>query len=79
MVDVRVIRVREKCIGCGACAALAPEYWEVDQEGKSKFKQADSNELILSLDEEELRMLIEAAEACPVNCINVFKSGKKLI
>ena len=55
----------EKCIGCGACAALVPEIFEIDMEKMKSFvkKQPES--------EEEVNKAKEAAEACPVNAIQV--------
>jgi ferredoxin len=36
----KIIHNREKCIGCGACAALCSDYWEMDDDGKSLLKGA---------------------------------------
>ena len=33
----KVIQEREKCIGCGSCAALCPKYWEMAEDGKSRL------------------------------------------
>ena len=34
----KVIHEREKCIGCGACAAVCPDFWEMSDDGKSVLK-----------------------------------------
>ena len=78
MVKVKIVQDRKTCIGCGACIALAPEYWELNNEGKSKFKLSESPEITLDLEEDELQTLIESVEACPVNAIHLYKEGIKI-
>ena len=61
---------REKCIGCGSCAALCPKYFEIAEDGKSHIKNA------IKQDIEELEVVKadcaeSASEACPVQCIHV--------
>lgn len=63
-----------KCIGCGACASVCPEYWEMAG-GKSKlkgarYKDTDKGELgELEVDEPGCNKQAEAN--CPVKCIHV--------
>lgn len=54
---------QENCIACGTCVVLAPNTFELDENGKSivKNEQGDSDEVIL-----------EAAKACPVSVIIVY-------
>ncbi|USN45748.1 MAG: ferredoxin [Candidatus Woesearchaeota archaeon] len=76
---------RPVCIGCGACASIAPDFWEMnDADNKSDIKggvskPGDQQELKISQPDFDINM--EAAEACPVNCIHLIKneSGEKLI
>jgi len=35
---VKIIQKHDECIGCGACAAICPEHWEMSDDGKSKLK-----------------------------------------
>lgn len=49
------------CIGCGACAATAPDLFEMGDDNKAKVKQAES-------DSDSAK---SAAEACPVDAIKV--------
>jgi len=28
---------RPNCIGCGACVAVAPDFWEMDDDGKANI------------------------------------------
>tara|TARA_Y100000310_G_scaffold225672_1_gene227713 strand:+ start:12281 stop:12523 length:243 start_codon:yes stop_codon:yes gene_type:complete len=72
---------KEGCIGCGVCAALDPENWEMEEEGKSHLKESEEQEgnEKKEFDEKELEKNKETAESCPVNVIHVYKDGKKII
>jgi ferredoxin len=64
---------RENCIGCGSCATLCPDNWEINaDDGKSDFKDAELDELGCNM---------EAAEACPANVIHIIDedTGDKII
>jgi ferredoxin len=70
----KIIIEHEKCIGCGSCAAICPKYFEMAEDGKSKLKggalsQAGNYEL----ETEKLECAESAAEACPVQCIQITK------
>lgn len=75
MAKYTVTHERWKCIGCGACAAVSPEHWEVTaDDGKSdiknatrKIKKPDGHQQELDVD--ELGTNKDASEACPVECI----------
>ncbi|MEM2918445.1 MAG: ferredoxin [Candidatus Altiarchaeota archaeon] len=49
---------REKCIGCGTCAAICPEGFELDDEGKAKVKNPKA------------KCVDEAISSCPVEAIS---------
>jgi ferredoxin len=51
---------KDLCIGCGSCAAIAPEIFELGEDGKAFVKEQG--------DEEQAK---EAAEACPVGAITI--------
>ena len=80
---------RPNCIGCGACAAVNPEFWEMDpKDGKSDVKGAqreeDGDEIVrekLDIEEGNYPKNREAADCCPVNVIHIInrKTGEKLI
>lgn len=67
---------KPECIGCRACAAIAPEFWEMDEEGLSHLKGSSVNEQgheILVIPDKDSLINQEAAEACPVQIITVEK------
>jgi ferredoxin len=61
---------REKCIGCGSCAALCPKYFELVEDGKSHLKGATKQD-IEELEVEKIECAQSAAEACPAQCIYI--------
>jgi ferredoxin len=56
---------REKCIGCGACAAICPANWQMKDDGKA-------NPIEVELEETGCNK--QAEENCPANCIQVIKT-----
>lgn len=63
---------REKCIGCGSCAALCPKYFEIIDDGKSHIKNSEKKD-IEELEIEKIECAETAAEACPAQCIYIEK------
>ncbi len=59
---VKIIHEREKCIGCGACAAVCPVNWVMADDGKSKCKSTSPKTAGCNK---------EAESSCPVQCIHV--------
>lgn len=51
------------CIGCGACAAVCPENWDMDGD-KAKC---------LNLSPKDVGCNKDAADTCPVSCIKVIE------
>ena len=51
---------QEACIGCGACASICPQVFQINNEGKSK---------VISQDDVECAK--NAAQSCPVQAITV--------
>jgi len=49
---------KKKCIGCGACASVCPEIFEIGPDGKSRIKN-----------QKETSCIKEAIESCPVEAI----------
>lgn len=70
---------KNECIGCRACAAIAPEFWEMDEEGLSHLKGSSVNaecHEILVIPDTDSASNQEAAEACPVQIISVKKKER---
>ena len=78
---IKIEHDRQNCIGCGACAAICPDYWSMEADGKSRVKNAKpegANETAeFGDDAKEPNM--GAAQSCPVTVIHVLENGKKLI
>ena len=67
----KVIHERDKCIGCGACAAVCPDFWEMADDGKSKLKGGKKAGSNFELTVKEAGCNKDAANTCPVQCIIV--------
>jgi len=63
---------REKCIGCGSCAALCPKYFEIVDDGKSHIIGSTKQE-VEELEVQKIECGESAAEACPAQCIHIEK------
>ncbi|MEK6899917.1 MAG: ferredoxin [Nanoarchaeota archaeon] len=79
MAKYKIIHFKKDCISCGACAAINPAFWEMDQEGLAELKGStkvdDHHEL--DIDEKDKESNQEAAEVCPVNIIHLKKIEDK--
>lgn len=88
----RVVYDRKACIGAAACAAVAPEFWKMEDDGKAKLigghVDKDGNEVLIITGKQmtaemksALELNKEAAEVCPVQVIHIFddETGEKLI
>lgn len=67
---------REKCIGCGTCAALCPKYFEMADDGKAHLIGSASQNPPTGgeeLEVEKLDSAQSAVDACPVQCIHIEK------
>lgn len=71
---MKIIHEREKCIGCGSCAAICSKYWEITEDGKSMLLGSKANsKAIYELEVQEAGCNQEAADVCPVQCIHIKK------
>jgi ferredoxin len=67
----KVIHEREKCIGCGACAAVCPDFWEMGDDGKSVLKGGKKIGKNFELTVKDAGCCKDAENTCPVQCIHV--------
>jgi len=76
MVKFKILHFKKECISCGACAAICPEFWEMDDEGMAHLKgstEADGHDELEINTEENRARNQEAADACPVQIIKLEK------
>jgi ferredoxin len=72
----KITHIKKNCIGCGACVAIAPEFWEMDENGLSHLKGSSTDENgndVREIDDNDAEINQEAADACPVQIIKVEK------
>ncbi len=55
---------RDSCIGCGACAAICDDVFEIDDEGLSTVKKED-------VEDDKKQEVQDAADSCPTGAIEV--------
>ena len=65
---MKVVLNRDACIGCGACAALCEDIFEIDNEGLSKVIKEE-------VKDEEVELTRDAIESCPTEAIS-FEENK---
>jgi ferredoxin len=58
----RIVLDGERCVGSGACEALAPDFFEVGDDGVAAVLRAEPTE-------EELRDVEEAVGQCPTRAL----------
>ncbi len=69
---------KPNCIGCGACEAVAPDFFEMKDDGKTQVKGGKKvgNDLWeLDFEEKDFQAIKDAADSCPVNVIHIVKKG----
>ncbi len=74
MAKFKITHFKKDCISCGACAAINPDFWEMDDEGladlKGSTEKGDHFERVIDSVEDQASNQ-EAADVCPVNIIHV--------
>lgn len=71
---IRIAHKKPECIGCTLCAEVAPNYWEMDEDGEAQLLHVirKSGSFQYSEGFEEDRALLEkAVEGCPINIIRI--------
>ena len=74
----KITHNRPDCISCGACAAIDPDTWKMDEkdDGKADLigsKRREDGWEEKEIEEKDLEINKESAEACPVNVIHIKK------
>ena len=67
----KVIHEKDKCIGCGACAAVCPNFWEMGDDGKSHLKGSKKSGKNFELEIKNTACNKDAEGTCPVQCIHI--------
>jgi ferredoxin len=62
----RVVVDRERCVGSGSCEALAPDVFEVDDDGVLVVHRPESAE-------DELPDVRDAVAACPTRALSLVE------
>ncbi|HJN57362.1 MAG: ferredoxin [Candidatus Woesearchaeota archaeon] len=74
---------RPDCIGCAACEAVAPDFWEMKDDSKSSIKggnRLENGQEEKGIEEKDLQINKDAADSCPVNVIHIVKAdGEQII
>ena len=71
---IRISHKRVDCIGCGVCAELAPDYWNMAEDGLASLNKITHRHSTLEfgegldMDKESLK---ETEDNCPVSIIKV--------
>jgi len=68
---VKVIQNHNDCIGCGACTAVCPDFWEMNDEGKAYPTKAEKGKHEFEVEDADLECNQEAADVCPVDVIKI--------
>ncbi len=64
MIKLKVNIIKDACIGCGACQAIVPEVFELNDEGFAERK-------VTKITEEMKNDVLDAVESCPTGAIEV--------
>ena len=75
---------KPECIGCGACVAVAPDHWVMNDDGKADIIKGNNREdgwQEKDISEKDFKENMEAAQSCPVNVIHIkkMKEDEKII
>lgn len=77
MAKFKIIYDREACIGAAACAAAAPKFWLMNEDGKadlvSSSFNAETKKFELIIEDPTYLENKDAADVCPVEAIKVIK------
>lgn len=58
---------KDVCIGCGACMSIAPDVFEMNEEGLATVKKDKA--ILEEMEEEMQEDVLDALEGCPTGAI----------
>jgi len=67
----KIIHEVEKCIGCGACSAVCPDFWKMGNDGKSHLKGGKKKGKNEVLEVKDVKCNKDAENTCPAQCIHL--------
>ena len=70
---MKIVYERTKCIGCGSCVAVCPDFWEMVDDGLPTLKGSTENPQTgnYELEIQEKGCNAEAVDICPVQIIKI--------
>lgn len=71
----KLVHYRDKCIGCGICFEMQPDYWRMStRDGKATLVKAQIKSKVHQRDVQEwdLELSNKVANACPVKVIKIM-------
>ncbi len=68
----KVVHQKEKCLSCGACVAICPKFFEINEkDGLAILKNSKKVGENFELEIDKIGCLKDAAESCPVKIITI--------
>ena len=65
---------KDVCIGCGACTAVAMDFFEIGNDGLAEVVGADELENAAKEITEDVKTdVLDAADGCPVGAIEIIE------
>ena len=83
MPKLKIVYEREGCIGAAACAAIDPENFVMNDDGKADLTKAVKKEdgkwekIVEVPTQADAEKIIDAARGCPVDVIEIFDDDKE--
>lgn len=68
---MKIVVERNKCIGCGSCAAVCDKFFEMTEDNLAHLKNSVKNVENEELEVNEADCAKEAADICPVQIIKI--------
>lgn len=73
---MKVIYDKEKCIGCGSCAVVCSDSWDISANGKAILKKAKLNPKTAKYEvvfewSDEIGCNSDVVDVCPVGAITI--------